>query len=287
MTRFTMEPDGSHLMPFRTSGGRPPLYCFPGAGGNAGVFHDMAAAMQEDQPVYGIDMDKLYAASSNFSVEELAEFYLQVIRTNRKHGPYNLCGYSFGGLVAYEIARLLVNEGEDVGLLALLDAPNPDLLSGLPAGASAEFRNIYLADRLKKYGRNLLRGNIGAFTSDAMAFVIPRMTGFAWPLIKAVFRAAKRPMPLGLRIRDPAFLRAWDSYVPKPYPRRLVVFRGKDRGPEYDIDLTMGWGRLCTVGGIDVVVIPGGHVGMMQMPYLRDLVDKLTTYLAGGTRPAS
>src|SRR5882757_6073432 len=281
MTQFTMEPDESHLMPFRTSGERPPLYCFPGAGGNGGVFRGMAAAMREDQPVYGIDMDKLYEARSNFKIEELAEFYLQVIRANRRHGPYNLCGYSFGGIVAYEIARLLVNEGEDVGLLAMLDAPNPAMLAGLPAAASAQFRNVYLTDRLRKYGRNLLAGNIGTVASDAAAFVIPRMTGFAWPVIRAVFRVTKRPTPLGLRVRDPAFLAAWHSYIPKPYPGKLVVFRG-DRGPEYDVDLTLGWGSLCTIGGVDVVIIPGGHVDMMTMPYLGDLVDKLTTYLGGG-----
>jgi thioesterase domain-containing protein len=285
MTRCMMEPDELHLIPFRTSGGRPPLYCFPGAGGDAGIFQDMAAALREDQPVYAIDMDKLYEARSNFKIEELAEFYLQVIRSKRKQGPYNLCGYSFGGIVAYEIARLLVNDGQHVGLLALLDAPNPALLSSLPAAASAQFRNVYLTDRIKKYGRNLLRGNIRSFASDAAAFVIPRMTGFVWPLIRAVFRVTGRPMPLGFRARDPAFLAAWHSYIPRPYPGRLVLFRGQDRGPEYEIDSTMGWSSPCAIGGVDVFIIPGGHVGMMHLPYIRDIVDKLTTYLGDGAAP--
>jgi thioesterase domain-containing protein len=55
--------------------------------------------------------------------------------------------------VAYEIAMRLIDEGESAGLVALLDTPNPALISNLSVSDSAQFRKTYLIDRLKKYGR--------------------------------------------------------------------------------------------------------------------------------------
>jgi thioesterase domain-containing protein len=277
-SRVFSEPDVSHLVPFRSSGTRLPLFCFPGSGGEASIFGDMAALMRKDQPVYAVDIGKFRESHERFTIEQLAAFYRQVILSIQKHGPYYLCGYSFGGLVAYEIATLLANDGEDVGLLALLDAPNPALTSNLSGTESAQFRAVYLADRLKKYGRNLLRGDITKLMTDAVAFLGPRAGASVWSAIRVFFRTVGRPIPELLRSNDRAFLAAWQAYIPKPYPKRLVIFRGQDRGPEYDLDSTMGWGT-CAVAGLDVHVQPGGHVNMMSQPNVRSLADKLTAYL--------
>jgi thioesterase domain-containing protein len=52
----------------------------------------------------------------------MAADYVRLIREVQLYGPYNLLGWSFGGLVAQAIATQLQSEGEDIGLLALLDA---------------------------------------------------------------------------------------------------------------------------------------------------------------------
>src|SRR6185437_2240946 len=56
------------------------------------------------------------------SVPEMAEQYLAEIRSVQPHGPYHLLGWSFGGLVAQAIATRLRDEGEQVAMLALMDA---------------------------------------------------------------------------------------------------------------------------------------------------------------------
>jgi thioesterase domain-containing protein len=130
----------SHVVEFRTAGSGSPLFCLPGSGGNVQIFREMVAALPEDHPVYAIDMEWLCDAREDFTVEQLAAFCLDQIRDIQTFGPYYLCGYSFGGLVAYEIATRLIDEGDSAGLVALLDAPNPALLSNLSEADSARFR---------------------------------------------------------------------------------------------------------------------------------------------------
>ena len=55
------------------------------------------------------------------SVHELAQSYVKMIKQLQRHGPYFLGGQSFGGLIAFEMASLLVEEGEDVAFLAMID----------------------------------------------------------------------------------------------------------------------------------------------------------------------
>jgi thioesterase domain-containing protein len=276
------EADPFHLVPFRTSGGGSPLFCFPGAGGNAYVFQEMIAALPEGQPAYAIDMEWLCDTHQDFTVEQLASFYLKVIRRIQKQGPYYFCGYSFGGLVAYEMAMKLIDEGDSASLVALLDQPNPALMSNLSGSDSVRFRRTYLFDRIKKYGRNLVRGDIDVLMDDGLAFVISRAGRFILPLIKIGFRIGNRPLPGKFRANDPAFLKAERCYIPGRYLNSLVCFRVQDRGPEHDHDPSMGW-NTCAMGGVEVHVVPGHHVHMMALPYVRAVADKLAAYLDNGS----
>ena len=105
------------------------------------------------------------------------------------------------------------------------------------------------------------------------------------PWIKLGFRILNRPLPPHFRANDPGFLKAWRSFVPKPYPNSLVCFRTEERGPEHDLDPTMGWGASAR-GGVRVHVVPGGHVDMMRMPSVGTLADNLAIYLTNNyTQP--
>jgi thioesterase domain-containing protein len=241
----------------------------------------MIAALPEGQPVYAIDMEWLCDAKQDYTIEQLAEFCLDVIRRIQKTGPYYFCGYSFGGVVAYEMAMRLLSEGDSASLVALLDTTNPALISNLSGSDSLQFRKTYLIDRLKKYAHHLLRGEVQAFMGRGLAFVTARAGRFFMPPIKVGFRIMNRSLPETLRSNDPGFLKAWNSYVPKRYPKSLICFRVEDRGPEHDQDPSMGW-DACVTGGVQVHVVPGGHVDMMRMPSVRTVADKLAAYLDRG-----
>ena len=238
----------------------------------------MVPALPEGRPVYAIDMESLCHVKDGFTIEQLAPFYLDIIRGIQKNGPYNFCGYSFGGLLAYEMAIRLIDEGDSADLVALLDAANPAMLSNLSEADAAQFHKTYLADRLKRYAVQLMRGDIKTFTKRGAAFIATRVGRFVMPAVKSGFRIAKLPLPEIVRSNDPGFLRAWKAYVPKRYTKDLVVFRVQDRGPEHDSDQSMGW-DACVGGRVHIHTVPGGHVDMMTMPSVGVIAEQLSTYL--------
>ena len=270
------------LVPFKTVDVGIPLFCFPGAGGNVHIFEEMTAALPAGQPVYALDMEPLCDADRDFTIEQLAPIYLEVVRSHQKRGPYYFCGYSFGGLVAYEIAGRLIEEGESVKLVGLLDAANPAMLLNLSQADTAQFHKTYIIDRIKRYSENLLKGEIKAFAGRGFAFVVARLGKWFAPAVKILFRMVNKPLPKVFRANDPVFQKAWRDYVPKPYAGEIVVFRVEDRGPEYDRDLSMGW-QACVKGEVIVHTVPGGHVDMMTMPSVRVVAEKLATYLDDGS----
>lgn len=255
------------------------LFCLPGVGDDSAAgFQEMAKALPEDQPVYGFKWPTLNGTTDLLSVEQLAEFYLTEIRRTQKVGPYYLCGQSLGGLIAYEIATLLVSAGEEIGLLALFDADNPAFVANLSLRDSVKFRRKYLLDRLGKYYQNIRGGKIEDAIADILLFFRGRVTTSVGIIIRTMLRLAEQPMPKMMRSRVLTFTAAWHAYTPKEYPKKLVLFKARARRAEYDDDETLGWKR-CVRGGVEVHIISGDHVTMMQPPHVDDLVDKLSPYL--------
>ena len=83
------------------------------------------------------------------TVEQLALAFLEELRKIQAHGPYQLCGYSKAGLVAYEIARLLLSEGEEVPFLALFETWHPGYERNLTRRELVQFRLLHIVDRLE------------------------------------------------------------------------------------------------------------------------------------------
>ncbi|MFC6882171.1 MULTISPECIES: amino acid adenylation domain-containing protein [Actinomadura] len=110
------------LLPIRATGSRPPLFLVHPAGGLAWGYLQFRRHLGPDQPIYGLQARAFTRGELPGSVEEMADDYLAQVRSVRPHGPYHLAGWSLGGLVAYEMAVRLQAAGEEVGLLALIDA---------------------------------------------------------------------------------------------------------------------------------------------------------------------
>nr|WP_052478487.1 non-ribosomal peptide synthetase [Kibdelosporangium sp. MJ126-NF4]CEL18507.1 Siderophore biosynthesis non-ribosomal peptide synthetase modules @ Bacillibactin synthetase component F [Kibdelosporangium sp. MJ126-NF4]CTQ97991.1 Siderophore biosynthesis non-ribosomal peptide synthetase modules @ Bacillibactin synthetase component F (EC 2.7.7.-) [Kibdelosporangium sp. MJ126-NF4] len=108
------------LLPLRTTGTRPPLFCVHPAAGISWVYSGLLATLP-DRPVYGLQSRGL-TGQSLASVTEMARDHLAEIRRVQPSGPYRLLGWSFGGLVAHAIATMLQADGEDVAFLGLMDS---------------------------------------------------------------------------------------------------------------------------------------------------------------------
>ena len=115
--------EDSALVLFRNGGSRPPLFLH-------GASFELSRYLGEDQPCYGIRPHGQDGRKAPATVEEMAADYLRQIRGVQPQGPYLIGGFSFGGLVAYEMAQQLRQSGQEVGLLVLID-PTPPRFSAL------------------------------------------------------------------------------------------------------------------------------------------------------------
>ena len=273
----------SHIVAIRESGTKIPLFCIHGGGGHLLDYRDLIDSLPDDQPVFGLRASDVSETVPE-TVEELAEHYLLEIQEVQPHGPYQICGLSFGGLVAFEIARRLAERGERIGFIALFDTGNWSYYRNLPAEKSAHFRRTYMTDRLKKYGRNLIHGRFDDLRADAQQFVTSRLNAAIWKLSQRVCRFAKLPVPKLVRSNIVVFSAVGQNYVPKSYPGCLLLFRAEGRTAEYGDDLTLGWSDIAR-DGVVVHQVPGSHLSIMRKPNVDRLVEQLQPYLgdAGGS----
>jgi amino acid adenylation domain-containing protein len=116
----------SGMLCLRREGLLPPLFCLPPAGGAGLCYRALAEALGGDQPVHALQAPGLEEGEDPaVSLAEAATRHLAALRAVAPSGPYHLLGWSYGGLLAHEIACRLQAEGQAVGLLALLDSHPP------------------------------------------------------------------------------------------------------------------------------------------------------------------
>ncbi|PWW67009.1 non-ribosomal peptide synthetase [Actinokineospora spheciospongiae] len=214
------------LLPLRTTGDRPPLFCVHPASGLSWTYSGLLRHLEPDQPLYGLQSRKLtqpgYAPAS---IEEVAADYVEHIRSVQPHGPYHLLGWSFGGNLVHEVAAQFEAAGERVGLLTVLDAFPQAPRDGLEAASEADMfaallrsqgfpvepgRSLDRAAVLEHFREigspmgslteDALGGMIGAFVSQAVL-----MPGFVPHVVEAdvlFFAATENREPDGPEVAD-------------------------------------------------------------------------------------
>lgn len=236
----------SAVVPLRKTGDRPPFFCICGVL----LYRELAESLNDDQPVYTLFIEEELGnmgangnkvRSEDFpSVEQQASNYVNMIRQVQPTGPYYLGGVSYGGLLAFEIAQLLSASGEHVGLVAMFDT---NLRGSDPR---SPFR-VWLSHTRRALRQRWRNEQAGAET-DKM-----------FQLRRKMFNVT------GLR------------YNAKPADFKLVLFRAINR-PARAIDPLVGWKPLARAG-IDVVDVPGDHVGCLRQPHVSVLGEKLDELL--------
>ncbi|MGC4051164.1 MAG: AMP-binding protein [Paludibaculum sp.] len=113
------------LVALQRHGHRTPFYCVPGADENPYYFRELAQELGEEQPFYIVRDPRPMEDRPAYTVEEVAARFVEQIRAVQTEGPYLLGGHCFGGIVAYEMARQLVSQGQRVDRLVLFETPAP------------------------------------------------------------------------------------------------------------------------------------------------------------------
>ncbi|MGH9365947.1 MAG: thioesterase domain-containing protein, partial [Thermoanaerobaculia bacterium] len=208
-------------------------------------------------------------------VEEMAACYIKEIRAVLPEGPFLLGGASFGGRVAFEMARQLHAIGQKVALVALLDAFAPGSPGSLPkltvmrrrltsyrARAAFHLRNLLLGPERRKYiwkkSRTLLR----------------RIRNRLWQAMYKSYERMARPLPQVLQNVGEAGYLASRRYRPKTYPGQVTLFRAGVRSIGEGTNNEMGWAKLA-LGGVVIREVAGDHVNMLVEPHVRTLAEQL------------
>jgi len=249
-----------------------PLFCVHPGGGSVFRFHRLTTLLGARQPVYGIQPPGLEDDQEPLTtVEEMVERYLDAVLQIQPHGPYLLLGWSFGGLVAYAMARSLAQRGEEIALLAMLDTPQP--------GGTKDLDGVeYLALWAEEQG---LPVTVEKLTELGHR---DRQLEFVLEMLR---RRAMIPPDVGVE-QARRFLavhqghnRATLRYVPQPYPGKITLFRVQGPG-----DPALGWDRWAQEG-VEVHEVPGEHSSMVLDPHVQVLAERLRACLDGVSRPVA
>ena len=277
LLRERPRPDpASSLVVIHAGGTLPPFFCVPGVGGNIVGYADLARLLGPDQPVFGLQARGLDGTAEPLTrVEDMAAHYVGEIRALFPRGPYLLGGASFGGRVAFEMARQLDAMGCQVSLVALFDAFAPGI--GAP---SLRLRSRGYAARLAYHLRNLV------FATSRREYILRkgrtlrrRLRSRLWQMLHETYRKRSKPLPRILQdVREAGYL-ANRRYRPGPYRGRVVLFRAEVRSAADAASADMGWSRLAQ-GGVEIREVPGDHVDMLLMPQVASLAQQLADSIA-------
>ncbi|MDF3308995.1 amino acid adenylation domain-containing protein [Rhodococcus sp. T2V] len=133
------------LLPFRTEGSRPPVFCFHPAGGISWGYSGLLRHIDDDYPLYGVQASNLSTSTRPpETLQDMAAKYIEHMRTVQPTGPYHLLGWSLGGVVAHAIAGALQDQGEELGMLVMLDSFPSDAWASMPTEQDALAALLYM-----------------------------------------------------------------------------------------------------------------------------------------------
>lgn len=251
------------LVPIKPKGTKMPLYMVHGAGLNVLLFNTLAMHMDDDQPVYGLQAKGLDGVEEPLgSIEEIAAHYIDAIMTQNPNGPYALAGYSFGGIIAYEMARQLETLGKEVKVLAMFDT----------YAYRSPHHDPYLIKMAKR----------ARFFKDKIAYALSSPSGIMETIAEkktSLSRRAKRlwwKFKYGKEQKQEGFFGysnkidemnnlAEKRYQLKPYDIAVEVFRAETKTFYMDDFEYLGW-KPYALKGVNIHPIPGEHNTIFKAP---------------------
>ncbi|MEM9805349.1 MAG: amino acid adenylation domain-containing protein [Cyanobacteria bacterium P01_D01_bin.56] len=259
---------GKVIIPIRPTGIKPPLFCFHTKSGSVFDYYGLAKYLGHDQPVYGLQSRGFDSEEVHHErIEAMAADYIKEIQALQPQGPYYLCGYSFGGLLAYEIAQRLKAQGQEIGTLALFDTYNypgdwfTESISVRMENAIAKISTFTWRERLN-YGQQKLQ--------ELTQFIQRTLTNQPDPNNK---------ISLQEKISGNALI----QYRATPYSGDIALFRAEQTPEPHGYrsvprDASLGWHKVVT-GNIKTQSVDCHHFILMDEPHIQTLAEKFRIYL--------
>ncbi|XWK88399.1 MAG: thioesterase domain-containing protein [Phormidium sp.] len=224
---------------------------------------ELAHYLGSDRSFYGLQPLGLDGKTPPLNqIEAIATYYIQAIQTIQPQGPYFLGGWSFGGLVAFEMAQQLTKSGQKIGLLAIIDTPAPSnqpsfcqslkFLLGTALWSVLPFLLDYGALATNRWQWSA----IGRLLSEESRLQLLDESAIA-PMLKIFYANAQ----------------AAYRYVPQNYPNQITVFKAAEQIDSVAQDRTLGWSKLAS--DIQLHQVPGNHLSLLKQPHVQTLAQQL------------
>ncbi len=282
LRREGWSPPWSALVVLQPNGSNPPFFCVHGRNGWAAL----AKHLGPNQPFYALTPE-LDGKQTHVRVEDSAAHYLQDVYTLQPEGPYFLGGFSIGGLIAFEMAQQLRQQGHEVALLALFEPTTP---------GTVKFKRVPTPFRQKVWlhlkvpaalGHKKKLHNILKRVKQGVKAVKEWCKSRILEKTCRLLLAIGMPLPARLRIflynnlYERIYPTAARQYKPQAYPGRVILFQGSKahrvRQPS--------WKKLAA-GGIEIYEVPGDHLMILEEPGIQIVAEHLKACLEKARTPA-
>ncbi len=260
------------VVALQSTGDLPPFFCVAGIGGNPMNLRHLVASLGKRQPFYAFQhrgVDGVLRPHER--IEDMAAEFVADLRRVQRHGPYFLGGYSFGGLAAYEMVQQLLQAGQAVGGLVLLDTSSPAVL------------RWPLRDRLASHWSNVRAAGPGYILHRASAHLRKWREDRAH--LERVRAAEGDAFTYRLDLVTELSNQAELQYAPGPLDADVVLVKSDFRVPVahgigYPPHESNGWRSLVTPGRLDICHVHCSHLDMVTEPFAPTTAQRIAEGLA-------
>ncbi len=263
------------LVPMQIQGNMPPIYIVPGEVCDVTTIQPLSQYLGPKQPVFGFQYSGMdYGTTALSTVEAIASQNIAALKKTQPTGPYILGGYSFGGHIAFEMAKQLIENGDDIMNVFLFDVPSPDIYNRNKK--NYEEGVMFFIDNMNEHYDikiNLTLENVKDISvQDFYKALEDAGKKYNQDQFLLDFDSFKRRV-------DTHNVHFWIEYTPiiQPYNFPITVFNAEN-GDQAE-GAASGWTQY-TSNSVKLIAVPGNHHSMMLEPNVRILAQNLKNELA-------
>jgi len=228
----------------------------------------------------GLRMSLIEKLKDRDSLECIAEQFVQSIRERRPEGPYMLSGWCAHGLLAYETARQLQAQGQEVAQLLLLETVNPVRMKQYNG-----WKRLIARTQLKFHLLKFEYAYLQQLNSTQTRNYIAGRTAQKITRIRQSLRRVLKATKFYPELEDPAAGNPLDvlyaasaKYRPKPYSGPVVLIRSTQRTFGFGHVLDLGWSEILGQN-LEICETPGNHYTIYMEPNVEALANKMNICL--------
>jgi amino acid adenylation domain-containing protein len=252
------------ILPLQTFGEKPPLFGTNMRNGSASIYRLLVPFLAIDQPVYGLSISAKEILNAK-SIQDIASHHIEVILSFDPVGPYYLCGYSFAGLIAFEMANQLEQSGKKVAFLGIIDtwlekyddfSQSLNHFQQMGYHLNKAVRNVKF--HIRKINTLSLRGKIDYVISRSkqkarIHHVHPEN------ILEPLPEISSENIEVVNHLKKLS-----NKYIPKKIDSRIWLFRAETPSSEFiSYPNTFGW-HFFSKNKLEIIVITGTHYSIMQ-----------------------